>query len=107
MRRRFSAEGENDAQLFEHTLKFLDYFVVPKPQYRIALATQPRISILIVLHLFGMLSTIDFYNQQLLDTYKIHDIATYGFLPLELQTHETMCTQLIPQPLFGYSLVGA
>jgi len=53
-----------------------------------------------------MLSTIDLNNQPLFHTYKIHYVVPHRLLPLELETHETMRPQAIPQPLFSFSLVG-
>jgi len=62
---------------------------------------------LIIFRLSGMLTAIDLNNQLVFHADKVHDKAPHGFLPLEFQSHETMCPQVIPQPLFRFSLVGA
>jgi len=61
----------------------LQYLVVPKAQYRIALIAQPIVSLLIVGHLLSMVATIDLNDQPLFHANKINDVATDGFLSFE------------------------
>jgi len=81
--------------------------VVPKTQYRIALTAHPRIPLLIISHLFRMLTAVELNYQPVLQACKIYNVTADWFLPFEFITHEAMCSQVIPQPLFGFSLVGA
>src|SRR5690606_8169009 len=53
-----------------------------------------------------MLAAIQFDDQKTLQTDKVDDIAANRFLSLELQPHEAMTTQVIPEPGFGIPHVG-
>lgn len=61
----------------------------------------------VIFRLFGMLTAIYLNNQLPFHTDKVHDIAPHGFLSLEFQSHETMCSQVMPETLFRCRLVGA
>ncbi len=52
-------------------------------------------------------AAIEFNDQTPLHADKIDDVAAYGFLPFEFNTHKVMRSQVIPQPLFGYCWVTA
>ena len=95
--------GEGAPYLLQHALQLLHNIVIPETQYRITLVAQPRIPLLVIDHPVGMLATVNLDDQPVLQTHKIHDVAAYGFLALEFQTHEAMRPQVNPEPLLGFS----
>jgi hypothetical protein len=101
------AAAEGATYLLQHTLQLLHHIVIPETQHRITLTAQPRIPILVVVHLLGMLAAIELDYQPLLQTHKIHNVAAHWFLPPEFQTQEAMRPQVIPQSLLGFGLFAA
>ena len=100
-------EGKCLAYPLQHSLQILHHIIVPETQHQITLATQPCIPLFIICRLFGMLPAVQFDNEISFHADKIHNVTTYGFLPLEFQAHEAVRAQVIPQSLFGFGLVGA
>ena len=50
-----------------------------------------------------MLSTVQFDHQKLLQADEVDYIRAYGLLTLELEAHETVSAQVIPEPRLGVS----
>ena len=101
------AAAEGTTYLLQHTLQLLHNIIVPEAQHRITLAAQPHIPMLVVVHLFRMLSTVNFDNQSPLHANKIYNVVAYWLLPFEFQTQETMRPQAIPQSSLGFGLFAA
>lgn len=79
--------------------------MVPEPQYREPFFFKPRITILIMFMLLGMLATIQLNHQFHAETDKIRNVTAYRFLPTKLVSSKTFCTQLLPQLLLCGSLL--
>ena len=101
------ARREGKPDFLQHRLQFLHHLVVPEPQHRITLNPQPFITARVISRLFRVLPTIQFDDQSLFDADEIDDVAPERFLPFELQAHEAVGTQVIPEFLLGVGLVAA
>lgn len=55
-------------------------FVIPKPQYAVALGLQVRRARLVIIALIKMLAAIQLEDELLLDAAKSHDVGTNGVL---------------------------
>ncbi|MNG30167.1 hypothetical protein D3C85_1855330 [compost metagenome] len=54
-----------------------------------------------------MLATIQFDHQALLQTNEVNDVAPHWLLSLELESEETMPTQVVPEVSLSLSHVAA
>jgi hypothetical protein len=61
---------------------------------------------MIISNLIAMLSSINFDDHSTFKTDEVHDIRPNRLLSLELQSHEAMGTQVVPQMLLGWRLAG-
>jgi len=86
----------------EDGLGTLQDIVVPEPQHRVALATQPVIPAAIC-HALGVLPTVNLNDQLAVETNEIDYIRSDRRLPLELQIHKTVSPQEIPEPPLSIS----
>ena len=75
--------------------------MIPEAQHTITSILQITFTLLIVFPLLQVLPTIELDDQPALGADEIDDVRTNGFLPFELQTEETMPTQVVPEPLLG------
>jgi hypothetical protein len=99
--------GEALRDLLKDGLDIFHHLIIPKTQQPIAAAGQKLRPNLICLKLYFMLTTIQFHDEAVLLTAKIHDEPANWMLPAELGTTQLSGAQSFPQSALGLSLVTA
>lgn len=85
----------------QHAFQIPHHIVIPEAQDTPPLCLQKIRSLLVIGKPILMLSTIQFYRQQLLDTSKINDELTHRMLAAETVAINLLASQRTPQQLLG------
>jgi hypothetical protein len=72
-------------------------FVVPKSQNNKSLMSQPRVTLSIISHLLGMLSSIHFNDHSFFQADEVHNITSQWLLPPKFVATQLPQPQLTPQ----------
>lgn len=90
---------------FQNHLRTIQYVVIPKAQHGQTLRCQPLVTPVIISNMIAVLSTIHFDDHSTFKADKVDDIWPHGLLPLELQSHEAMGAQVVPEVQLGWCLL--
>jgi hypothetical protein len=96
----FSPDPHDDALRFSHD------FVVPEPQYSIALCLEILIP-MCVLGGGGVLGTIGLHDEFRLETHKIDDIRPERHLTFEFMSLNPSAAQCLPKHIFGFGRISS
>ena len=80
----------------QDALSIFNYIIVPKSQYGKSVRTQTGISLLIVLHIFCVLSAVKFYDNPFVKRYKVNNICFNRLLPAKLDAFKLTVSQIPP-----------
>ncbi len=86
---------------FQHSIRFFQRVMVPKPDYAKTHRFKTRCSLSIAHSLLGMLAAVQFNYQFSLKADEINDVRRNRMLSPKLESAEVAILQMQPQPRFG------
>ena len=87
---------------FLDRLNFPQHLMIPESQNAKPLRLKPRCALSIISRLFSMLPAVQFNNQLLFKTYKIHNVRSDRLLPAKPVSFHLFNSQVGPQSLLGF-----